>query len=199
MIRTSLLASLALAACGGASPKQVVSNHGEPHGLDRSIRTVDFLDHTYQSQMGDEAPESITVRNGDYERPKDADGNEAGFFHAGAPVYGDVDGDGVEDAIVITIDNGGGTGMFDVAHVFTMKGGQVAEIAVVPGGDRGDGGLRDVTPEPGGVKVERLTSVEGDGACCPSKLTVEHWRWTGKDLAIDDKQTTTIDNPDAQK
>src|SRR6185437_10777726 len=130
---------------------------------------------------------------------KDADGNEAGFFHADPPVYGDVDGDGVEDAIVITIDNGGGTGMFDAAHVFTMRGGALTELAVVPGGDRGDGGLRAVTVEPGGVRVERLQSIEGDGACCPSKLSVEHWRWTGRDLAIDAARTETIDNPDAQK
>ncbi|HTJ44612.1 MAG TPA: hypothetical protein VL463_21050 [Kofleriaceae bacterium] len=178
---------LFVAACAATAPKTAVSNHGAPRGLDTTIRTVDFQNFTY---------EDVTVKDGEYERPKDADGDSQGFFSAGKPVYGDVDGDNVEDAIVITIDNSGGTGMFDAARVYMMRNGAPVQVAAVPGGDRGDGGLRDVTVEPGGLIVERFLSGDGDGACCPSQITVEHWRWTGKDLAIDEQRSKTIPNPD---
>jgi hypothetical protein len=191
---------LSLAACGAKTPAPApVGNHDAARRTEPSIRSVDFLNRTYEvGEDPDSPPEKITVVKGDFERPDDTDGNRQGFFHVDPPTYGDVDGDGADDAIVITVDNGGGTGMFDVAHVYAMRGGTPVEIAAVPGGDRGDGGLHAVTAEPGGVRVERMMSVEGDGACCPSKLSVEHWRWTGKDLAIDDKRTETIANPDAQ-
>jgi hypothetical protein len=185
------------AACGASQPKPTISNQSPARGLDTSIRQIDFLNRTYETSMGDEAPEKITVKDGEYERPQGPDGDPGGFFSVRKPVYGDVDGDGREDAIVITVDNGGGTGMFDAALVYMMRDGQPTQVAVIPGGDRGDGGLRAVEVEPGGVKVERFLSGDGDGACCPSKLTIEHWRWTGKDLAIDDKRTTTEANPDA--
>lgn len=195
----ALPALLLVAACGGGTPKATISNHGAPRGLDAAIRRVDFANRTYATALGDETPEQITVKDGEYERPNDADGNSQGFFSAGKPVYGDVDGDGREDAIVITIDNGGGTGMFDVARLYMLRGADAVEVAVVPGGDRGDGGLRDVAVEPGGLRVERFLSGDGDGACCPSKLTIEHWRWTGTDLALDERRTTTEANPDAAR
>ena len=198
-LRTLILVSLVLVACADSAHAQVATK--QPHELDRSIRAVDFQNYTYESQSGgySDPRESITVTNGAYERPRSADGHDQGYFRARAPMYGDLNGDGVEDAIVVTLENGGGRGIFDAAHVFTMRNGQVAKIAEVPGGDRGFGGFRNVTLEPGGLKVERLTSVAGDGAHRASKLTIEHWRWIGKALAIDDKRTTIVDNPDAQR
>jgi hypothetical protein len=206
MTRIALLLSTigalaALGACGAkAAAPTTVGNHDGARSAEPSIHAVDFLNRTYAVADGPDAPpEQITVVKGDYERPNDADGDVMGFFHVDPPTYGDVDGDGAEDAIVITVDNTGGTGMFDEAEVWAMRGGKPVQIAGIPGGDRGDGGLHAASAEPGGVRVERYQSGDGDGACCPSKLSIEHWRWTGKDLALDEKRTETIDNPDAQK
>jgi hypothetical protein len=204
MLRTlsMFLAGAALvAACGSKTPPTgtAMSNHAGERPVDAAIRKVDFLNRTYHTSIGEGEGEDVTVKDGDFERPNDDDGNSQGFFHVSAPVYGDVDGDGVLDAIVITVDNGGGTGMFDVARLFTMKGGQAVEIATIGGGDRGDGGLRSVAIETGAVVVERYLSGDGDGACCPSKMTIERYRWTGQDLAIDAQATRTVANPDAER
>ncbi len=204
MLRTLsivLAGALLVVACGSKAPTTgtAIGNHPARPALDTSIRQVDFLNRTYGVSSGDSDTEQITVKDGDFERPDDADGNRAGFFHVEKPVYGDVDGDGVEDAVVITVDNGGGTGMFDAARIFTIRAGKVVPLAGIAGGDRGDGGLHSIEVERGGVVVERNLAVEGDGACCASKLTIEHWRWNGTDLAIDQAATTTIANPDAQQ
>lgn len=197
MSRTSLaVVSGLLAACGARPASAPLSNQRPGPGPDESIRAVDFLDRTYDASIGEDAVEHVTVHGGAFDRPDDPDGARAGFFHVAPPAYGDVDGDGGLDAVVITVDNTGGTGMFDDARVFAMRGGQAVVIATIGGGDRGDGGLHAATVEPGGVRIERYQSIEGDGACCPSKLAIEHWRWTGKDLSLDDTRTTTIDNPD---
>lgn len=168
-----------IAACG-SGPAKPASNHVVARGLDSSIRGVDFLNRTYQTAIGDEPPESVTVVNGGFDRPDDPDGNRAGFFLVKPPQFGDLDGDGVEEAVVITVDNGGGTGMFDLARVFAMRGGKAVEIATIPGGDRADGGLHAASIEHGEVRIERY--VGGDGACCPTRISVEHWRWTGTDM-----------------
>jgi hypothetical protein len=195
----TMLAGAALAACGSQAPTTgtLIQNHAEPRPLDTSIRSVDFLNHTYHSSLGDGDGEDVTVKGGDLERGNDEDGNSMGFFHVGAPIYGDVDGDGIEDAIVVTVDNGGGTGMFDAAHVYTMRKGEVVELATIPGGDRGDGGIQSIEVARGGVKVTRNLSVDGDGACCPSKLQIESWRWDGSDLALDEHTVQTVPNADA--
>jgi hypothetical protein len=160
--------------------------------IDRTaIRRVDFANRTYYSQLGDEPPEPVAVVNGVFERPSERDGARNGFFMVRPAVYGDVDGDGVEDAIVVAIDNGGGTGMFDDARVFALRAGRVVEIARIPGGDRGDGGLHAVAAETGGVRVERYDN-DGGGACCPRKLAIEHWRWTGRGLELDPSRTVVV-------
>ena len=188
---TRLLSLVAIAACGGPSRPASLTNKPDPQAFDNSIRRIDFLNHTYRSNIGDEDQrERITVVNGDFERP----GERTGFFHVDAPVYGDIDGDGIEDAIVRTVDNGGGSGNFDVAIVFTMKRGQLVELGHIHGGDRGAGGLVAFAVEPGGVVVTRHELADGEGACCPSKLAIEHWKWDGKTLVIDDKRTQIVED-----
>ena len=190
---------LVLAACTGsvappAPPPAPLANRAAPRALDRSIRGVDLLDRTYAAvQLGDEDVDSVTVVDGYVERPAAADGSRTGWFLVRPPVYGDVDGDGVEDAVVIVVDNGGGSGKFDEARVLSLRGGDVVQIARIPGGDRASGGLHAVAVERGGVRIER-NDTDG-GACCPTRLLVEHWRWTGRELVLDAQRTRTVELP----
>jgi hypothetical protein len=38
-----------------------------------------------------------------------------------------------------------------------------------------------------------MMSMEGDGACCPSKLQHERWSWDGKAFVEDEKARTLSD------
>jgi hypothetical protein len=191
------LASIVLAAACGGSSKPAAGTPGAPRGKIgvTSIRSVDFLNRTYDTGDG-----AITVKDGEAEIEVDPELPELhGFFNVSPPVYGDVDGDGAEDAIVMTAYNGGGTGTFTSAEIYALREGQgVVKLGEIPGGDRGDGGLDDLRIEDGRILVDRNQSAEDDGACCPSLLVHELWRWNGSTFVEDEAARQTVSNPSFQ-
>lgn len=202
-MKLAALALLAVAACGGAARPPTVANHGDGAAVAAGIRSIDWANRTYQTGDG-----TFTVEHGSVEFGFDEQGNEVALDHAPSdpdafvergsfdvspPVYGDVDGDGAEDAVLITTYNGGGTGHFDGADAYAMRAGAPVVIAHIPGGDRGDGGLYDVAFDGPVLVVKRMMSQDGEGACCPSKLQVERWRWSGGALVEDAAARTLIE------
>lgn len=196
-MRTLFASILLLAACGGHTKSPTPGNVGGGGG-GASIRSIDWANRTYTG--GDTG--SVTVKDGEAELEIDPEMPEMrGWFNVSSPSYGDVDGDGVEDAIVITTYNGGGTGNFTTGQVFALRPGASEPVVIgeIPGGDRGDGGLNDITIEGGKILVERNLSTEDDGACCPSKLVKEVWHWDGHAFVEDVAASQTVDNPDYQR
>src|SRR5580765_1347455 len=111
------------------------------------IHKVDFKNFTYLPSCTDlddlKGREKITVKNGDFSRSKEADGYTDHFeFTIFAVTYGDVNADGKDEAIVLSVCNTGGTGQYTEGFVYTIKAGMPSLLARIPGGDRADGGLR---------------------------------------------------------
>lgn len=198
------LAAAAAACGGGARPPTTVGNDTSAAGGGKTVRDVDWLNRTYES--GDMGP--VTVVNGEYEFAFDGNGNvvaadyepadpdeyvERGSFGVGEPTYGDVDGDGAEEAVLVTYFNGGGTGRFSGIDVWTMKGGKESLLGGIPGGDRGDGGIAGVRFDGKVVVVDRMMSQDDDGACCPSKVQIERWSWDGKAF-VEDEAARKLEN-----
>lgn len=189
------LSLLAVAACGGGKKAATSPSGGKVAA--GSIRAIDWNNRTYDN--GDAG--SITVKDGEAELEIDPEMPDIrGSFSVWPAVYGDVDGDGSEDAIVITAFNGGGSGTFTSGEFFVMRAGatEPVRLGAVPGGDRGDGGLAGIRIEGGKVLVDRYLSTDSDGACCPSKLTKEVWTWNGSAFVEDEAARQTVDNPDFQ-
>lgn len=201
------LTSLVVAAgCGGAHPAGApIANTATPVVSASPVRAVDWANRTY---IVDEAG-GYTVTDGGLEFAYDDNGNqvgadyvspdpdhyvERGEFSVSRPVFGDVTGDGVEEAVIVTTLNSGGTGRFTGVSVFAMPGGTVTVIGEIPGGDRGDGGIAEVAIEGRAVLVERYQSGAGDGACCPSKIAHERWTWDGHRFVEDEAARTVTDN-----
>lgn len=204
-MRTTFLALLAAAACGGKAAPKTVANGSGGGAAAGDIHAIDWANRTYQSGDG-----TFTVKDGSAEFAFDENGNEVppdtqpadpdgyvehGYFNVAPPKFADVDGDGADEALVIHVYNGGGTGQFDGVTVYTMRGGQPVVLGEIPGGDRGDGGISDATPQRGAVAVERMMSQEDDGACCPSKLQKEVWTWDGKAFVEDQGKRQLVDMP----
>ncbi len=126
-----------------------------------TVRDVDFRNFAYE--VGPDGG-TIRVANGTYSR----DGEEDRFYFEVRDVdYGDLDGDGREEAVVTTLENTGGTGQFTDGLIFAMRGGTPAVVASLGVGDRADGGIHDVRLEGGRLVVERYGG-ENSGACCPT-------------------------------
>jgi hypothetical protein len=99
--------------------------------------------------------------------------------------YGDLTGDGKDEAIILSVCNTGGTGNFSEGFVYTMKAGKPALIANIPGGDRAAGGLRSAKAENGLLVIDANEETEDSGACCPQSAIITKYKISnGKLIAV---------------
>jgi hypothetical protein len=143
------------------------------------IRGVDLKNFTYQPMCIGEEPIKVTVRNGEYLEEKGADGfTDRFYFQVFEFAYGDLTGDGREEAVVLGVCNTGGTGNFTEGFIYTMRGGRPELIGRFPGGDRAHGGLRSARIESGFLIVESNDAGENGGACCPEFVITSRYRFS---------------------
>lgn len=150
-------------------PASPPKNHRRTYS---SVRDVPWKNRVYD--FGEGVPERF--HDGFYSQ-LDETGNCAVCEAIVGISYGDVDNDGAEEAIVLTTTNLGGAGNVTKAYVFKLVDGTPKMIASIEGGDRGNGGLESAAAETGHIVVRRFNSLPQDGACCPSQVIVEDWRW----------------------
>ncbi len=128
------------------------------------IHKVDFRNFTYRPACADfesrEPNTPLQVAGGTFEGKAGSD-FEGTYFEVQEVLYGDLNGDGKDEAVVRTICNTGGTGQFDEGFVFGMKDGKPALLGRLPGGDRASGGVRCIRFENGALKAERVGNETG--------------------------------------
>ena len=180
MQRAALIAITAVAACGGSQ--------GIHHGNQASeIRNVDWQNRTYD--LGALGAVAVHGGNADFAITDDGKaaetGTSQGNYHIDLPLFADLDGDGVEDVVISSVTSTGGTGHFSQIELFTIRDHKVVALGAIPGGDRGDGGIRALHLDGRTVVVERNVLAEGDGACCASQFQVERWTWKNGQMTED--------------
>ena len=94
-----------------------------------------------------------------------------------AIAFGDLDADGIADAVTALTYNGGGTGHFKSLVVVLNDKGQPAHVASHFLGDRIS--INALEIENGVITLEVNTHGPGDGLCCPSVHTVARFRVVG--------------------
>jgi len=153
------------------------------------IHSVDFKNFTYHPHCAGEDTETIHVKNGEYSKETPMDGYVDHFyFNVFNVAYGDLTGDGKDEAVVLSSCNTGGTGNFSEGFVYAMKAGKPAMIADIPGGDRAAGGLRRAWVEDGYLFVDANEETEDSGACCPQAAVITKYKVSGNNL-------TTVGQP----
>lgn len=147
--------------------------------INNEIRKIDFKNFTYQPYcVGEEnEPEDVTVKNGEFSEEKKVDDFvERFYFNIFSVVYGDVNGDKKEDAVILSVCNTGGTGNFTEGFVYELKNGKPSLLTRIPGGDRAYGGLREARVENGLLVIESNDVGEMGGACCPEFIITTKYR-----------------------
>jgi heat shock protein HslJ len=86
-----------------------------------------------------------------------------------AEMFADLDGDGIEDAIVFLIDRGGGTAAFTYVAAQLNHNGQPVDAGAAMVEDRTQ--IRSIAIQDGQVSLEITTRGPGDVDCCPSYKT----------------------------
>jgi hypothetical protein len=199
-----LVIAALLAACGGnpgAPPAAAPESAGgyATAAPVRDLRQVDWMNRAYAIDDGGDGVDLIAgeywVDGGAMEW--DRGGGDRGWFVVREPSFGDVDGDGDDEAIVVVIANGGGSGAFSAGLVYDARaGGEPVITARVPGGDRGAGGLVSIeVVEPRTLRVVRNWLAAGEGANNSSLIRVERWRWEGAALVEDESARQVEPNP----
>jgi hypothetical protein len=147
------------------------------------IHTVDFKNFTYHPYCISEQPETVWVKNGEYSKSTQMDGYVDRYsFNVFAISYGDLNGDGKDEATILTVCNTGGTGNFSEGFVYTMKAGKPVLMANIPGGDRAAGGLRSAKVENGLLVIDANEETEDSGACCPQSAAITRYKISGGKL-----------------
>jgi hypothetical protein len=167
-----------------SSPRAVASPT-----LDSPIRKIDFRNFTYP--IPDERRGKIRLRNGEqpptqfskYGIPYDVG------YTLGDIDYGDVTGDGVEEAIIDLGWLSSGTAITSYIYIYTLNHGRPQLLWSFTTGDRADGGLQKVYADNGELVVELegrnkiigtdLYASDGHegGDCCPDSFTRTRYEW----------------------
>jgi len=156
----TLLAPLALAACVALPPTPVA----EVVPADAGILAVDALKNATYSGIYDEP---ITLTEGSYEgAPFDKGGASRPTvqYVSDAELYGDLNGDGVQDAVVFLLENSGGSGVFTYVAAQLNRDGKPIDAGAVWVEDRI--GVKSAAIEDGQVLLDIIMQGPGDGACC---------------------------------
>ena len=148
-----------------------------------TIRSMDFANFTFPwtSDLGN-SKDSFTLKNGELPATRNARGliDGMGVF-LGSVKYGDVTGDGVEEAIVSLSIQTGGSAIPGIIYIYTMRKNRPVLLWSRSTGDRADGGVHNVYAESGGLVVE-LNGPQryGEGDCCAKRFTRRRYVWNGR-------------------
>lgn len=138
------------------------------------IRGVDFRNFTWTIEGVE-----LTTKDGIAEVGNSSDADYL-YFKVLDVDHGDLDGDGIEEAVVTTVENTGGTGQFTDAVVFRYGNSGPVQVVSHGVGDRADGGIHDVVIVNGAAQIQRYTA--GQGACCPTEISTYFVKLKGNKL-----------------
>ncbi|MEZ5425844.1 MAG: hypothetical protein R2747_06240 [Pyrinomonadaceae bacterium] len=163
-----------------------------------NIRAIDFQNFTYQPLCGGTEPQNFSVKNGSfYEEtliPVQPDDNkkkkvaqpttkyDRKFFNVFQTNFGDVTGDGNDEAILLTVCSKNGPETFTEGFIYGINDGVPELLARIPGGDRAADGIRTVSVENGTLIVERSDPGDSIEACCPEMIATSRYRFENNNL-----------------
>jgi hypothetical protein len=155
-----------------------------------SIRDTDFRNFSYAFGQT-----SFTLRDSARQEVRNENDivEEMGYFLDDV-IYGDVTGDGSEDAIVVVEGVTGGSAIPHYVFVYSSGPGGPRRLWSFETGDRSAGGLKGVSVQDGRLVVELYGKDKvpsdpeslwrDDGtdspACCPSMFTRSVYAWNGR-------------------
>lgn len=173
-----LVAALALVchACASPSLTRPAVKTAEAASARALPPTVEELKNATYAGLGERLG-PVTLANGRWAGAPPAVGAAsrpsvelAGDFR----VVGDLDGDGLEEAVVVLTYSSGGTGVLSFLAVVTRKDGTLRNVATTALGDRVQ--VRSARIDGGRLLVSAVRAGENDAACCPGDLV--EWQWT---------------------
>ena len=101
----------------------------------------------------------------------------APLFSVDSVTYGDLNGDGIEEAVVALNYSTGGTANWDYLYVYKLVHGHARLLGRMETGSRGYGGLVKVSIQNGLLVVEFTDADRHVGDCCSEGYVRVRYRW----------------------
>ena len=138
--------------------------------------TVDMLRNgTYHAPAFDH---TVTLVNGAYSNGSSTDPYSVQMLDLVA--FGDLNGDGVGDAAILLVENGGGTGQFESVIVVLDSGGAATQAGEAQLGDRAQ--IKSMNIASGTLALDMLVQGPNDPMCCPSLPETQSYRLAANKL-----------------
>jgi hypothetical protein len=114
--------------------------------------------------------ETVQLTDGKYEGEPFVEGNVLRPIVNRLPLtaFGDLNGDGVNDAAVLLVEQSGGTGRFVYLAAVINQAGNLANVSTIFLGDRVSPQTLAITE--GQIVMEIVTHADSDPLCCPSLM-----------------------------
>ena len=147
------------------------------------IRSINFANFTYPAKpIYSKGEKSLSLQNGKYQGRLSHGADIPYPVSLASLTYGDVTGDGVEEAIVILFENVKGTAIPYYVYIHTLEKGSPKLLWAFETGDRADGGLRQVYAQEGELVIEQYfnpDTLTGKCPACPTHFTRARYQWRG--------------------
>jgi hypothetical protein len=170
------------------------------------IHKIDFENLTYPAApVYPKNEKPFTLKDGDYAGRLQTGGAEPEPVSLVDTIYGDVTGDGVDDAIVVLTESIHGSSIPYFVYVYGLERNKPKLLWSFYAGERGDGGLRQIVADRGEMMVELYgrdrvvnggTSSDEDnmGVCCPRFFTRSRYEWRDGHFRLKTKEAA-LPNP----
>jgi uncharacterized protein (DUF2141 family) len=170
----ALLVSLIVSACGPLAPAPTATPTATPP------LTLDALKNAeYQSEFP--ASKKAKLTDGKYQEdivPGSA--TKLNIVLYPTAVFGDLNGDGVEDAAAVLVADPGGSGTFYYLAAVVNQNGTPKHVASVLLGDRVR--LKSISIQSGEIAVNMVQQAPGDPMCCPTMEVTQKYKLQGDKL-----------------
>lgn len=145
----------------------------------RLIRTIDFRNFSYPNTCVGDA----TVVNGKFIAPIHGNSHNA-HLSVRDVVYGDLTGDGAEEAVILHFCSAGGSQIWSTGVIYTMRDGKPVELPVqnFPGGDRAYGSIVRAEIRNGVLVLTQNDGSDNPPLCCPNFTVTQAYRLVGDRL-----------------
>lgn len=175
----------------------LVACSGNGAGADRDVAPVvpsgppSAAELAVATYSGPEAAATVTLANGRWQGPPFVEGGASRptvTLLRGSRVTGDLDGDAVDEAVVLLAESSGGSGTLLHLAVMDRIDGGVVNVGSRVLGDRVQ--VRSLAVQDGTIRLEVVRTGPGDPACCPGELATYHWKLG--DTGLDDRHPEEV-------
>ena len=179
---TALLAAM-LVGCGppGTDPRSSVSSPGT--GSDAGHPSAPTLEQLAQASYSGIAAAPVRLSDGRFEGPPFVPGatsRQVIELLENHVAFGDLDGDGYDEAAVLLLESSGGSGSHLYLAVVGARQESVKNLATALLGDRLQ--VSSLQVAEGRVRIDSLEHGPGDPACCPAQRAVQEWQMRDRRL-----------------